>query len=353
MNDHARTASTRSACPSPRSARRPATASRSRSPASRTSAARRGLIGRPPRCLHRSSRTRSDADGRREGPVAGGDPAVAHDDAATTCSKAAKGLPTRRARRRRPTSTTWRSTRRRASACSARPTRRSGARRQAERQVQGQRPLTRSPGSGSRPARYRSAHDATPTARLLRGQMPRSSARPARTSGTCSAAEEPGRHDLAFRQGRDEREAGLRHDHGRTIVTMNFTGTGRGSSRRSPRRSRTAASRSRSSRPEHSDSNVEQSFSQHFAVILDNKLESFPLIDFTQNPNGIYGRQRAPRSRASARCGEAKRIALVLQSGSLPVDVRRRLAVEQVSATLGKDSLRQGLIAGIARPDRW
>ena len=44
---------------------------------------------------------------------------------------------------------------------------------------------------------------------------------------------------------------------------------------------------------------------------------------------------------------EAKDVATVLASGSLPVEFVR-LSQTQVSATLGKTSLRQGLIAGIA-----
>ncbi len=84
---------------------------------------------------------------------------------------------------------------------------------------------------------------------------------------------------------------------------------------------------------------------QHFAIILDGKLESFPLIDFTQNPNGISGDTGAEISGISS-VGEAKRIAIVLQTGSLPIAFTT-LDQSSVSATLGKDSLRQGLIAGI------
>ena len=86
-------------------------------------------------------------------------------------------------------------------------------------------------------------------------------------------------------------------------------------------------------------------FFQHFAIILDGKLESFPLIDFTQNPNGISGDTGAEISGISS-VGEAKRIAIVLQTGSLPISFVP-LDQSNVSATLGKDSLRQGLIAGL------
>jgi len=43
---------------------------------------------------------------------------------------------------------------------------------------------------------------------------------------------------------------------------------------------------------------------------------------------------------------EAKNLALVLRYGSLPVDLKRE-TTEEVSATLGKDSLRAGILAGI------
>ena len=86
-------------------------------------------------------------------------------------------------------------------------------------------------------------------------------------------------------------------------------------------------------------------FFQHFAIILDGKLESFPLIDFTQNPNGISGDTGAEISGISS-VGEAKRIAIVLQTGSLPISFVP-LDQSNVSATLGKDALRQGLIAGL------
>ena len=86
-------------------------------------------------------------------------------------------------------------------------------------------------------------------------------------------------------------------------------------------------------------------FFQHFAIILDGKLESFPLIDFTQNPNGISGDTGAEISGISS-VGEAKHIAIVLQTGSLPISFVP-LDQSNVSATLGKDALRQGLIAGL------
>ena len=79
-----------------------------------------------------------------------------------------------------------------------------------------------------------------------------------------------------------------------------------------------------------------------FAVILDNKIEATPTISYERTPGGIEGNAQI----TGLSTGEANRIALVLQSGSLPVTFNT-LSQSQVSATLGKDSLRQALIAGI------
>jgi SecD/SecF fusion protein len=79
-----------------------------------------------------------------------------------------------------------------------------------------------------------------------------------------------------------------------------------------------------------------------FAVILDDKIEATPTISYQRTPDGIDGNAQI----TGLTSGEANRIALVLQSGSLPVTFNT-LSQSQVSATLGKDSLRQALIAGI------
>jgi SecD/SecF fusion protein len=79
-----------------------------------------------------------------------------------------------------------------------------------------------------------------------------------------------------------------------------------------------------------------------FAVVLDNKIEATPTISYQRTPGGIDGNAQI----TGLSTGEANRIALVLQSGSLPVSFNT-LSQSQVSATLGKDSLRQALIAGI------
>ncbi len=90
---------------------------------------------------------------------------------------------------------------------------------------------------------------------------------------------------------------------------------------------------------------AESFYFQNFAIILDGELQTYPTIDFVQNPNGIEGGSAQITGLDSP--GEANDIALVLQSGSLPVRFVA-LSSSQVSATLGEASLRQGLIAGLA-----
>jgi SecD/SecF fusion protein len=88
-----------------------------------------------------------------------------------------------------------------------------------------------------------------------------------------------------------------------------------------------------------------QKIPQHFAIVLDRQIRSFPSIDYEQYPNGIEGSNGA---QITGLCGftEAKNLALVLQTGALPVNF---VPIEQtnVSATLGKDSLQQAKRAAI------
>ncbi|MDX6378097.1 MAG: SecD/SecF fusion protein, partial [Gaiellaceae bacterium] len=82
---------------------------------------------------------------------------------------------------------------------------------------------------------------------------------------------------------------------------------------------------------------------RQFTVILDGELETYPYIDFQRTPDGIGKDSQI----TGVTVDEAKDVATVLASGSLPVEFAR-LSQTQVSATLGKTSLQQGLIAGVA-----
>jgi len=85
--------------------------------------------------------------------------------------------------------------------------------------------------------------------------------------------------------------------------------------------------------------------SQTFAIVLDDIMESDPQVDYNDNPNGISG--GSAEIVGSFSISEAKDLALVLNTGALPVELVK-IESQEVSATLGKDSLRQGLIAGAA-----
>jgi SecD/SecF fusion protein len=84
---------------------------------------------------------------------------------------------------------------------------------------------------------------------------------------------------------------------------------------------------------------------QHFAVVLDGQLITVPYIDFTANPDGID-----PTNGSQIEGGftitSAQNLADELQSGALPIKLSL-ISQSQVSATLGKQALKQGLLAGL------
>jgi SecD/SecF fusion protein len=85
-------------------------------------------------------------------------------------------------------------------------------------------------------------------------------------------------------------------------------------------------------------------FNQSFAIVLDGEIRSFPSVDFTDYPDGIAGGGAEISGLDSVQ--ESKDLALVLQTGALPVEFVQ-LQREDISATLGEDSLHQALLAGI------
>lgn len=63
---------------------------------------------------------------------------------------------------------------------------------------------------------------------------------------------------------------------------------------------------------------------QHFAIVLDHELWSVPYIDFLRNPDGIPGDNGAQIDLGpGGSIGEARRLALALQAGALPVQLVR------------------------------
>jgi SecD/SecF fusion protein len=85
-------------------------------------------------------------------------------------------------------------------------------------------------------------------------------------------------------------------------------------------------------------------YNQSFAIVLDGEIRSFPPVDFSEYPDGIAGGGAEISGLDSVQ--ESKDLALVLQTGALPVEFVQ-LQREDISATLGEDSLHQALIAGI------
>jgi SecD/SecF fusion protein len=85
---------------------------------------------------------------------------------------------------------------------------------------------------------------------------------------------------------------------------------------------------------------------QHFAIVLDGQIESVPYIDFRRNPDGIPGDNGAQIDLGGGSLGDAKKLALVLQTGALPVKFTTAERTD-VSATLGKDSLEEAKKAAL------
>jgi SecD/SecF fusion protein len=84
---------------------------------------------------------------------------------------------------------------------------------------------------------------------------------------------------------------------------------------------------------------------QHFAVVLDDQLITTPSIDYTKYPEGIDATTGSQIS-GGFTITSAQELANELQSGALPIKLEL-ISNSQVSATLGKTALNQGLIAGL------
>jgi SecD/SecF fusion protein len=84
---------------------------------------------------------------------------------------------------------------------------------------------------------------------------------------------------------------------------------------------------------------------QHFAIVLDGEIKSFPQIDPTDSSLS-GGISNGGQIEGIGSIGEAKQLATVLQTGSLPYTFRT-LERTDVSATLGKDSLSEAKRAAL------
>jgi SecD/SecF fusion protein len=83
---------------------------------------------------------------------------------------------------------------------------------------------------------------------------------------------------------------------------------------------------------------------QHFAVALDNKLITVPQIDYHTYPDGIIGGNGAEIT-GGFTTQSAQDLATQLRLGALPINLKL-ISESQVSATLGKQALHEGLLAG-------
>jgi SecD/SecF fusion protein len=92
-------------------------------------------------------------------------------------------------------------------------------------------------------------------------------------------------------------------------------------------------------------SGLGQTYTQHFATALDNQLVTVPQIDFKTYPDGIDGTNGADIT-GGFTISSAQDLATQLRLGALPIKLVP-ISESQVSATLGKQALHQGLIAGL------
>ncbi|HEY6067516.1 MAG TPA: protein translocase subunit SecD [Gaiellaceae bacterium] len=148
--------------------------------------------------------------------------------------------------------------------------------------------------------------------------------------------------------GKDLKLDGTRADidpqSGGPVVLMQFTGKGKKVfhtiTRREAERGALVCQGQR-------DQTSVQRCAQHFAIVLDAQIQSVPYIDFVRNPDGIPGDNGAQIDMGrGGGLGDAKRLALVLQTGALPVKFETAERTD-VSATLGKDSLTQARKAAL------
>jgi SecD/SecF fusion protein len=84
---------------------------------------------------------------------------------------------------------------------------------------------------------------------------------------------------------------------------------------------------------------------QHFAIVLDEQVITAPSIDYTAYPDGIDA-SSGSQITGGFTLTSAQNLADELQSGALPIKLEE-ISHSQVSATLGKTALEQGLLAGL------
>jgi SecD/SecF fusion protein len=161
-------------------------------------------------------------------------------------------------------------------------------------------------------------------------------------------ANKEGENGIPEMTGADLKLSGTRADidpqTGGPVVLMQFTGRGKKIFHQITQRE---AQRGALICQGKTDSASVQNCAQHFAIVLDRQVQSVPYIDFVRNPDGIPGDTGAQIDMGrGGSLGDAKKLALVLQTGALPVSFQTAERTD-VSATLGKDSLNQAKKAAI------
>jgi SecD/SecF fusion protein len=160
-------------------------------------------------------------------------------------------------------------------------------------------------------------------------------------------ADKNGQNAIPEMTGGDLKLSGTRADFdtqtNQPVVLMQFTGKGKKIFHTITQRE---AQRGALACQGRTDSTSIQSCVQHFAIVLDGQIQSAPYIDFVRNPDGIPGDNGAQIDMGNGGIGDAKRLALVLQTGALPVTFETAERTD-VSATLGKDSLSQAKKAAL------
>jgi len=160
-------------------------------------------------------------------------------------------------------------------------------------------------------------------------------------------ADKNGENQIPEMTGRELKLSGTRADidpqSSQPVVLMQFTGKGKKIFHEITRRE---ADRGQLACAGQTGSDAVSRCAQHFAIVLDREIQSVPYIDFQRNPDGIPGDNGAQIEMGGAGLGEAKDLALVLQTGALPVKFETAERTD-VSATLGKDSLNEAKKAAL------
>jgi len=127
------------------------------------------------------------------------------------------------------------------------------------------------------------------------------------------------------------------------IVTFGFTDKGQGAFQEV---TRSIAQRGQAQAIGPQSAEQAGALSGHFAVVLDNEVRTRPIINFSENPDGIDGRNGAQISGGFKNVSEAQELATTLQIGALPISLKL-ISETQVSATLGSQALHDGIKAGV------